>query len=475
MPNGNEHEQQIETVLRLLKGKRLSKDSPALPKALEWVSYLRGVDQDKARELISAIVKAFDIAESEVFRRLEGEEVVEVTQAPKNESWDEEKRLENMIKESQWLTTYARYTSQTESPLSFHVFCSLGVLGAAVGRRVKKPMGFFDIYLNQCSVLIGPTGRVKKTAAVDIAKEIIHDAVLCPIMADKVTPESLQSALVQSGHQFIYAPEFSVFFGRQKYNEGLTTLIIRLLDCPPSFRIKTITRGEEEVTGLALTILGGSTLSLLSSSTPEEVTSSGFLNRFMLINEADTHRNFPEPARGSDEDKRYIMAIVKRLQAIEGDMFFDEKAKQTYSLWYGKRKEVLRQVPDDITAEVLERGASHIIRIASLIHLADCDTFCLCNKCFITAMHILDYVESHLPSMLNALKRTGTSQDTDYVVQALTRLGGAADHSTLLRRVASRMTSMQFRQHIKTLEEQLRIKVSQRGAASYYILRKEEE
>ncbi len=459
----------METVLRLLKGKRLSRDSPVLTKALEWVGYLQGVDVEKSRELIATIVKTFDIPESEVFARMEG---VEVTQHPEPPG---EERLERVIKESRWLTTYARYTSRTESPLSFHIFCSLGVLGAAVGRRVKKPMGFFNIYLNQCSVLIGPTGRVKKTAAVDVAKELIEETAICPIMADKVTPESLQTALVSSGHHFIYAPEFSVFFGRQRYNEGLTTLIIRLLDCPSTFKIRTMARGEEEVTNVALTILGGSTLSLLSSSTPEEVTSSGFLNRFILVNEPDTKRVFPEPERGTPEDRRYLVAIIKRLTAQEGLMMFTPEAKGVYDDWYVKRREVLRQVPDEIVAEVLERGSSHIIRLASLIHLADCDDFMICEKCMRMGIGLLAYVESNLPEMVQALRKTSTSQDADFVVKTLERLGGAADHSTLLRRVASRMNSSQFRQHIKTLEEQLRIKVSQRGAASYYILRKEDE
>jgi len=456
-------------VLRLLKGKKLSRDSPVLSKALEWVGYLQGVDVVKSKELIATIVKTFDITESEIFAKLEGVEVIAPPEPPGEE------RLERVIKDSRWLSTYARYTSRTESPLSFHLFCSLGVLGAAVGRRVHKPMGFFNVYLNQCSVLIGPTGRVKKTAAVDVAKDFINETAICPIMADKVTPEALQSSLLQSGHHFIYAPEFSVFFGKQRYNEGLTTLIIRLLDCPESFKFRTQARGEETVTNVALTILGGSTLSLLSSSTPEEVTSSGFLNRFVLVNESDTRRVFPEPEKGSAEDRAYLISIIKRLTAQEGELSFTREAKGVYNDWYVKRRETLRQAADEIVAEVLERGASHIIRLAGLIHLADCDDFCICEKCLRIGIGLLAYVESNLPDMIQALQKTGSSQDADFILKTLERMGGAADHSTLLRRVASRMNSSQFRQHIKTLEEQLKLKVGQRGAASYYILRKEEE
>src|SRR5258708_40366881 len=98
-------------------------------------------------------------------------------------------------------------------------------------------------------------------------------------MADAITPESLIDALVKSGHHFIYAPEASVFFGRQKYNEGLVTLMLRLLDSPSDYTRSTVARGEITVTDIALNILAGSTLSLLSEATPGTVTTGGFLNR----------------------------------------------------------------------------------------------------------------------------------------------------------------------------------------------------
>lgn len=434
-------------------------------KALEWISnWPTALDVQLRRRLLHAICTSCDVTEADIYATLAGVGTV----ANGQKIWhSEEDKLRAILPKGGWFEWYDTYTKETESPLSFHMFSSLCVLGAALGRRIFKRMGFFNIYPNYCVVLIGPTGRVKKTSAVDIAKGIIHRASLCPIMADKVTPESMATALVESGHHFVYAPEFSVLFGKQRYNEGFTTQIIRLLDCPDHFAVRTQARGEEHVFNVALTILGGTTPSLLSSSTPDEVTSSGFLNRFVLVVENDTERCFDVPKRGEGvEDK--LLATVDRLKAYSGEIDFNTAGRAWYSNWYRERWKLLRHTADEMQVEIMERTPVHLIRTAMLVHLVQCDNLAICVQCLEVAKGLIEFVERGIPSAIKGLKQSAVSQDAEYVYNMLVRLDGAADHSTLLRRVASRMNNVAFKQHIKTLEESGRIKVGKKGAAMFY-------
>lgn len=458
-------EQQALIIIKALEGRKIGRDSPIFKKGLEWIGrWPISIDERLKRRLVEAFCQTFEIQEAQIYAMLEGEEL---PLARRSTLGSEEDRLYRLLPEGSWLKLWADYTRETEPPLSYHLFCSLGVIGAALGRKVWIDWGPYQIWPSYCVILIGPTGRVKKTTAIDIAKNLIADKALCPIMADKITSESLASSLVKNGGwQLIYAPELSVFFGRQRYNEGLTTTILRLLDCPPSYTVSTQSRGEEEISKPTLTVLGGSTLSLLSSSTPQEVLSSGFLNRFILVVENDTSRIFPRPHLGS---RALIEAKLSPLSTYEGEITYSHSAYGWYERWYRQKREHL--VGDEMTAEILERAHVHLNRTAMLLHLVDCGLSPICLECMELSGELIAYVEKRVPDTVRAINKTTISQDVDYVVQTLERLGGAADHSTLLRRVGNRLDRVQLKKHIENLEEQGRVKVGKKGLATYYILR----
>lgn len=462
---------QIDRVIQLLDGQKFSKGSPVFEKSLTWIeNFPHSVDEARRKKLIRIVTETFDITEGEIYayitkaeQHTEGHLRSELVKA--------ERELEAGLPKDGWLKWYVDYTRGLESPMAYHVFCSLSVLGAALGRRVYKDKGgFFQIYPNYCVILIGPTGRVAKTSAVDVAKNLIKESVLCPIMSDAITPEAIVGALTKSGHHFIYAPEFSVFFGKQRYNEGLTTLMLRLLDSPDTYVRETLGGGEIVVTNVALTVLGGSTLSLLAGSTPDQVTSSGFLNRFMLVVENDTCREFPDPIRGDPELRRKMLAVLQRFKGLAGEMTFEPAADRWRREWYHARKKMIREVENEMTAEVIQRGAVHFERTAMLVHLAHCDNFHICESCCKVADHLMRYAEARIPQTVAALSQTVLSRDSDYVTGVLRRLGGVLDRSTLMRRVSSKMDKTIFDRHIGSLIEQKVVRVEKRGLATIYIL-----
>ena len=222
-------EEQVDKVIALLQGKKIEQSSPIFEQALKWLEFFpQQVDVRRRQALLKSITESFTITEKEVYAKITKTELSTLA-SPTHP----EEAVRRLIPRGSFLEWYVDYTLGTESPITFHIFSGLVTLGAALGRRVyKNKGGFFKIYPNLSAILIGPTGKVMKTSAVDIAMNLIEEAVLCPVMADAITPESIVDALVSSGHHFVYAPEFSVFFGKQKYNEGLTTLMLRLLDCP---------------------------------------------------------------------------------------------------------------------------------------------------------------------------------------------------------------------------------------------------
>jgi len=456
-------EEQVKVVLRALEGAKYQKGSPTYVKALEWLKrWPRDVDLGLQKRLEQAICESFGVSEAEVWAAVEGRALP----ALKRSSEDE---LREILPKEGWLANYIKMTEQVESPLSYHVTSAFTLLGAALGRRCWFSMGFFNVYPNWSSIIVGPTGKVRKTSAVDIALSIVHELALCPVMADKVTPESFASALKESSQQFIYAPEFSVMFGKQQYNEGLVTLIIRLLDCPEVFSVRTQKRGTEEIHQPTLHVLGASTMSLLSTATPGEVLNSGFLNRFVVVVEEGTDRCFPIPVVGMDA-RRTVLDRVGALKVASGEIRLDPATNDAHTEWYRELKGELQRA-DEVVASMIERSQVHVLRAATLLHLAECGTENICCRCFQTAANLIRYFNLKAPSTARAVERSAQAQDSDYVLGAIVKMGGSCTHTDLVRRVSNRMNSRQLKGVITTLEERGDLHVGKRGMGRIYVLR----
>lgn len=472
-------EEQAKLVIRLLQAKRSKSEAPLLKdeiylKAIEWARLAPGKLEGAIRqELITTICETFGLSEVEIVSELAGVEVRQNGDYFKPKHFDEESQLEALLPKGGYFETYIEYTRYNEAPMSYHVVSSLVALGCAVGRRCFVDMGHFKIFGAVNAILIGPTGVVHKSTAVDIAKELIVQATLCPVMADSFTGEKLMTNLVQSAQQFIPAGELSVLFGRQKYLEGLTKKILKLLDYPSEMANDTVARNLEIVVEPTISILGGSTMSLLMDSTPEEVLSSGFLNRFLVVVETGTHRIFPRPKKPPLQDK--LIKILQWVKNFTGEITLseDSPADQIYVTWYRQRAARIQQ--DHAVAEVTQRGHIHLLRLAMLIHIVECNTLTICEKCMSHAIALLAFIERKAPELIRAIHSNTQTSQTDYVVETLKKLGGAADHSTLLRRVSSRINTTQLKQVIATLSESGLVRTSAKGIAQWYILRSEKE
>jgi hypothetical protein len=467
-------------VLKALEGRKYQCTNPIYAKSIEWLRFF--THQKSGYEfttplrdkLLAAICEAFDVNKAQVIASLDGIELPSIPKPVKPNS--EEKALEAILPKGGWFEWYTEYTRKTESPLSYHIFSSLCVLSACLGRRLVLDMGFYRVFPNMCVVLVGPTGLVKKTSACDIAKDLIKQEAVCPILAEQLNPSVLVSLLARNGgHQLLYLPEMSNTFTKERFNDGLTTRLLRLLDCPDKYEAETQIRGNETVTDVALTVLGGTTPDQIAESMPKEVVQSGFLNRFMWIVEMDTDRCCPKPSKGPYEDK--ILKVIKRLKGWSGKVQFreDSDAFKFYTQWYEDRKKKFRTATDVSSARAMQRGDVHLLKLAILISTVQEDSLAITLPSIQCASKLLEYVERKMPKMVNFLDKAPIKQETNKILDVLQRMGGAADHSSILRRLSGAMTSAQFKAHIKSLAEQELVTISTRGSATFYILRSQEE
>lgn len=388
-----------------------------------------------------------------------------------------------LIPKQGWLADYIEYTMLSEAPAAFHFFTGCAVLGAAIGRKVWFAKGYYRVFPNHQIILVAPTGKCRKTSALNLGLKLLQQLDGLNILADKTTPEALTAELSTLGmgtggklytareaHGVVYAPELAVFLGKQRYNEGMISLLTALFDNPDKWLGSTKGAGKQELTNVCITFMGASTPDWLVSAIPQDAFGGGFMSRLLFIVQEDTPRCFPIP-KAVTTPIELIRGLQHRHKAtVGGEMTFeDSKAEFWYSMWYtASRKDIPE---DDKMAGYHERKPDHLLRLAMVLALSE-RRLKVTEADLVMSSQLLSYIESQ---MLNTFKWLGIRPigvDQERILRAMRSYGKPIQSGDLLRKMIYYMNYQTFKLAMDTLREAGLIKetVDLKNKSSVYVL-----
>ena len=187
----------------------------------------------------------------------------------------------------QWLDDYIAFASQAApmTPRSFHEAAGLVAVSIAVARRLVVRMSMFHFYSNLFILWIGAPGKYHKSTGFGILLELISAAGLRKhLLPKRITPEALlremsaylpddfdaRSPAAQAtflagravaAQRAWLIDEASFLFASMKrdYNAPLSDLLLEMWDCPDELGDQTISRGQQHVRDIYLTLFGATT------------------------------------------------------------------------------------------------------------------------------------------------------------------------------------------------------------------------
>lgn len=360
-----------------------------------------------------------------------------------------------------WLRSYYEWTLGSEAPAPYHFFVGAAVLGAGLKRAVWFSKGYYRVWPCSQVLLIGPTGRVRKTSAINLGLKLLGALGDINIIRDKTTPEALVDSLYQppvvegkvlmaaDAMAVVAAPELAVLLGKQKYNEGMISILTSLFDCPDDWDYKTKNSGKMKLRNVTVTMLGASTPDWLVTAIPQDAFGGGFMSRLLFVVQTNTDRCYPIPAPPPNYDS-LLEELVELRARLKGEFKITPEALDWYSQWYAASR---GDVPEDEKmAGYHERKPDHMIRIAMLI-AASQGSLSLNTESMVRASRILAYLEKEMLYTFKWLGMKPIGQDQERVVRTLRAMGGTATHGELLARLLYFMNAPQFKNAIMTLRE----------------------
>src|SRR5574337_1089916 len=165
---------------------------------------------------------------------------------------------------SNWVDSYMEYVDDLESPELFKLWSGLSTISGALQRKCYLQF-FSEHYPNTFVVFVGPSGT-RKSEAIKITYDFLSKCGV-KITSDAATIESMVKTLKRNTNtsisnmgnilthssMTIVSSELAVFIGYN--NPKLISYLTDWYDCKSPWVYETISRGEEDIHGICVSLL----------------------------------------------------------------------------------------------------------------------------------------------------------------------------------------------------------------------------
>jgi energy-coupling factor transporter ATP-binding protein EcfA2 len=263
-------------------------------------------------------------------------------------------------------------------------------------------------FLNMYLLMIGPAG-CGKSSAINIVQKILaatmhelledEDGMMkrkdAAIISNMSTPEAFLSTLYQhtrgeentrrqimvtdsdgqprlvkaTANGIAIISEFGSLLGKQKYMEGMSTILLDLYDCPTSYKWNTVKRGSIAIPEVFYNMIGATTADSVASNVNTAILQDGFMSRTIMAHVP----NFPRERSFRFKTQCSMSDLARRLiwvaKTQQGNFQLSKDAARYYHDWYGKFMKKMNSNPDQ--AGYMIRNRSLALKVAVILKISD--------------------------------------------------------------------------------------------------------
>lgn len=327
-----------------------------------------------------------------------------------------------------WLTAYLSYTAESESPEEYHLWTAISVIAGVLKRQVFFDMGYFLLYPNMYTVLVGPPGRCKKSTAMRIGRDILKAHPASKFTADSTTREKLIINLTQAYKDGASAmTAHSTEFATMLTSSGMDMVVFLtdIFDCPPVWEHDTKSGGKNTIKAPYLNLLGATTPDWISRAMPLDTIGVGLTSRIIFVYQ-DTPREADPIPKLTDAQKALAGLLVTDLIALStlsGEFRLDDEADRIHREWY--RPHVLRPNPtgDPRLAGYYERKQTHVLKLSMILAASKREGLVITAQDFNDAMAILARTEQRMQRVFSGVGKNPIHADKEAVLEAIIAAG----------------------------------------------------
>lgn len=336
-----------------------------------------------------------------------------------------------------FLESYMKFCSNSESPTSYHMWSALSTIASALQRKTFIKWGHSVIYPNMYICLIGPSG-VRKAEPVIISREILCEIENIQHVAESITKEALirrmhdaftnydhpeAESVTLKGHSSVsvIAEELAVFLGDSdtRFLADLTNWY----DSRDKWTYETKHQGVDTITGVCLNILASMAPDWIPTAIPMGAIGGGFTSRIIFIVEHKKSKVIPNPNLiGIDYRLRdSLSADLSEINQLVGEFHFTPSSLKRYIAWYEKEEKRTAAgrpaLTDPRFSGYVSRRATHIKKLCMVISAARDNSLTITDEDFNRSLQLLEHAERSMPEVFGRVGLSIYAEQTSIVME----------------------------------------------------------
>lgn len=372
-----------------------------------------------------------------------------------------------------WLDSFMELTENSEPPILFRKWTGISAIASALQRKVRVELGIsLTFYPNFYIVLVGPSATGKGTAmkyASDIIEQVPNirlsaQATSLQALIRRMKETNLTDVDLETGDQqyhssmTIFSTEFTVFLGY--HNNEMMSALCEWYDCHNRWTYETIRRDKEEVIGVWVNILAGTTPDSIQASLPVASIGGGLTSRIIFVYEQEKNKLVISPG-GDAHLQQLLVNDLEQICMMTGKMDFTGEAMEVYSAWCHKT-DAEPPFYDPKFDGYCGRRRKHLISLAMVCNASEGGDMVISGRNVERAITLLDEVEvkmgltfkgvgkSDISSILNeAISFVERSATPDIPLWQFARSFEGNMDKFILDRVLTTMEAMKYIQVVR--------------------------
>ncbi len=392
---------------------------------------------------------------------------------------DEERSLPD------WINGFMRLTDDSEPPKLFLKWAAISAVASALQRKTFLKLGIsLTIYPNLYIVLVGPSATGKGTAmkySYDILENIpsIHlsaQATSLQALIRRMKDINLTDIDPKTGKQYfhssltIFSNEFTVFLGY--HNMELMSALCDWYDCHSRWTYDTISRDKEEIIGVWVNIIAGTTPDSIQSALPMEAIGGGLTSRIIFVYAEKREKLviIPEFSRELVKLQEALIHDIEQISLMSGGFSMTEEFIDNYSIWC---KENFENPPfyDKRFEGYCGRRRNHLLTLAMVCSASRSNSMILNSKDLERAINLLNEVENTMGLVFRGVGKSDISKLVSDAITYIVREGKTEIPLwQFARHFESDMDKVIMDRILNTLEASKYIKILQRPGTDTLII-----
>ena len=384
-----------------------------------------------------------------------------------------------------WIDAFMLYTENSEPPDLFRKWTAISCIASAMQRKCSIQWGTaLTFYPNLFIVLVGPSATGKGTAmspGLDILSEIpairmASNATSLQALIRHLKDTNLTDINLITGEQIfhssltIFSKEFTVFLGY--HNRELMASLCDWYDCDKKWSYDTIARNKEEIIGVWVNLIGGTTPDLIQSSLPAESIGGGLTSRIIFVVEDKKSKLVPIPIQTQKEVQLRELLIhdLEKISMLSGTFSYTEKFVDLWTEWV-VNAEKSPPFYDKNFEGYIGRRRAHLMKLAMIISASHGKhDLSLSRDDLESAITFLNEVEVNMESVFKGFGKSDISaimnQVTNYLINSPT---DEVPFHKFARHFSNDMDKLTMDRVMDTLEVSNLVKVIHRPGAESII------